>query len=59
MSLEAIACAIAAADLGYPSFSEVIRDRELAPAAVADLLGRHATNKESFILVGLITAGVL
>lgn len=56
MSLEATACAIAAREMGYPSFAEVIRDRKLPPSAVADLLGRHATSKDGMVVAVVVLA---
>jgi hypothetical protein len=54
MSLEAAACAAAAADLGYPGFAEIIADMELPPAAVAHLLSRHGAGKDGELTIAII-----
>ena len=60
MSLEAAACAaaaIAAANLGYSGFAEIIRERQLSPAAVAHLLQRHGAAKDGMIVAIIVLAG--
>jgi hypothetical protein len=60
MPLEATACAaaaIAAADLGYSGFAEIIRERQLSPAAVAHLLQRHGAAKDGMIVAIIVLAG--
>lgn len=53
MSIESAACAVAAADLGYPTFAEVIASEQLPPRAVATLM-RHGMAKDARMVVAVI-----
>jgi hypothetical protein len=56
MSIEAAACAAAARSLGYPTFAQLIIDRQLPPSAVADLF-RHSVVKDGMTLAVILLAG--
>ena len=55
MSIEAAACAAAARSLGYPTFAQLIIDRQLPPSAVADLF-RHSVVKDGMTLAVILLA---
>jgi hypothetical protein len=54
MSLEAAACAAAAADLGYPGFAEIITERQLSAAAAGYLLKRYGVGKDGGLTIAIV-----